>query len=167
VQTVGGWRNRDVFHLLGAYPEMRKGAPAPMFLDATQDEPLDTPERLLAAVAEEPERLLNSRSGRIHLFPCVPPGATIAFRDFQARGGFHVSAEMVNGQVSGVAITARRSIPCRVKNPWPGRRVRVRRGNGGGEVAVHDDPQFADGLVFLAEANGTYALRAINTMDDA
>jgi hypothetical protein len=74
---------------------------------------------------------------------------------------------MVNGQVSGVAITARRSIPCRVKNPWPGRRVRVRRGNGGGEVAVHDDPQFADGLVFLAEANGTYALRAINTMEDA
>jgi hypothetical protein len=86
----------------------------------------------------------------------VPPGATIAFRDFQARGGFHVSAEMVNGQVSGVAITARRSIPCRLKNPWPGRRVRVRRGDG--EVPIHNDPQFADGLVFHAEAKVTYAL---------
>jgi hypothetical protein len=158
VLAVGGWRNRDVIHLLGAYPELRKGVPAAMFFDAKPDELLDTPEKLLAAVTEEPERLLNSRSGRIHLFPCVPPGATIAFRDFQARGGFRVSAGMVEGRVTHVEITARRSIPCRLKNPWPGMRVRVRQAGSGNEVAVRSDPQFADGLVFMAEAGAVYQL---------
>jgi len=156
--TVGGWRNRDVFHLLGAYPALRKGVPAPMFFDAKPDEPLDTPAKLLAAVTEEPERLLNSRSGRIHLFPCVPPGATIGFRDFQARGGFLLSAEMVNGRISVVAIAARRSTPCRFKNPWLGHQVRVVRAVDHGNVIVEPDPTFADGLTFDAQAGTGYLL---------
>src|SRR5208283_6087463 len=41
---------------------------------------------------EDAETLLNSRSGRIHLFPVVSPSAEVAFRNFQARGGFLVSA---------------------------------------------------------------------------
>jgi len=156
VLTVGGWRNRDVIHLLGAYPELRKGVPACLFVDAKPDEPLDTPEKLLAAVTEEPERLLNSRSGRIHLFPCVPTDATIGFREFQARGGFLVSAEMTGGQVRFVEITARRSTTCRLKNPWPGCRVAVRRVGGRGDVTVRSDCQFADGLVFMTEAGSVY-----------
>lgn len=38
-----------------------------------------------------PERLLNSRSGRIHLFPCAPT-VDVAFRRYRTRGGFMVSA---------------------------------------------------------------------------
>jgi hypothetical protein len=158
VLAIGGWRNRDVIHLLGAYPELRKGVPVPMFFDAKPDEPLDTPEKLLATVTEEPERLLNSRSGRIHLFPCVPPDATVAFRDFQARGGFLVSAGMANGQIGVVEITARRSIPCRLKNPWPGDQVCVARADDHGDVIVEPDPEFADGLTFGAQAGTGYLL---------
>ena len=53
------------------------------------------------------EQLINSRSGRIYLFPAIPPETTIAFRDMQARGGFEVSAECVKGQVTFVQLHAR------------------------------------------------------------
>src|SRR5207302_10462016 len=42
--------------------------------------------------SEDAEMLLNSRSGRIHLFPVVSPEEEIGFRNFQARGGVLVSA---------------------------------------------------------------------------
>ena len=61
----------------------------------------------------------------MHLFPCVPPGATIAFDGFHARGGFVVSAEMVGGEVAWVEILSRRDLVCRLRNPWPGRSVQV------------------------------------------
>ena len=38
------------------------------------------------------EALLNSRGSRMHLFPAVPSDAEFAFHNFQARGGFLVSA---------------------------------------------------------------------------
>ncbi|MBN2562472.1 MAG: hypothetical protein JXQ75_16220 [Phycisphaerae bacterium] len=69
------------------------------------------------------EQLINSRSGRIYLFPAVPPDATIAFRDMQARGGFEVSAECVRGRTTYVQVRARRAVPCRLMNPWPGHTV--------------------------------------------
>jgi len=72
-----------------------------------------------------PEQLINSRSGRIHLFPAIPPQATIAFRDMQARGGFEVSAECVRGRVTSVQLRARRTVPCRLMNPWPGQAVAI------------------------------------------
>jgi len=151
----------------GAYPEMRKGVPAPMFLDARPDEPIDTPAKLLAAVTEEPERLLNSRSGRIHLFPCVPSGATIGFREFQARGGFLVSAEMLGGQITSAEITARRSMTCRLKNPWSGCLVAVRRVDGTGEVTVQADSSRADDLTFAAQAGAVYRLASPQSVPES
>lgn len=82
----------------------------------------------------ESERLLNSRSGIIHLFPCVPRGTTIGFRRFQARNGFLVSAEMRDGVVSYVLIESRRDVPCKLANPWPDSSVTLIRD---GQSAEH------------------------------
>lgn len=45
------------------------------------------------------ETLMQSWSGEIRLFPCVPPGFTGRFSRFRAKGGYLVSAEMRNGRV--------------------------------------------------------------------
>jgi len=82
---------------------------------------------LLAGVkGTSPEQLINSRSGRIYLFPAIPPQTTIAFRDMQARGGFEVSAECIQGKITYVHLRARRNVACRLMNPWPGEKVQVR-----------------------------------------
>ena len=72
------------------------------------------------------ETLLNSRSGRIHLFPAVPSSAEIAFHNFQARGGFLVSACKDADGVYYVEIEARRNLQCQLMNPWPGKPIIVR-----------------------------------------
>ena len=155
---VGGWQNQAVFHLLGAYPERRKAVPAMQYFDAKPDEPIDTPEKLLAVVALEPERLLNSRSGRINLFPCVPPGSTVAFRDFQARDGFLVSAEIVEGRITIVRIAARRNVTCQVMNPWPGHQVTVRREDDDQVVPYETDAQRGECLAFAAQEGQAYRM---------
>jgi hypothetical protein len=152
--STGGWKNQDVYHLLGAFPDRIKGVPAAEFYPAKPDVLLDTPEACLNAFEREPERLLNSRGGSIHLFPCVPPDCTVAFRRFQARGGFLVSAEMRHGTVTHVCIEARRNVPCVFANPWPGETVEVRTGEG---VAVQVSTEGAR-LTFAAQAGEAYQL---------
>lgn len=84
------------------------------------------------------EALLNSRGGIMHFFPGVSPEANVAFRHFQARGGFLVSASHQNGKVTHLKIESRRTIPCTFVSPWGNEepvvvsshhdRVRTRRG---------------------------------------
>jgi hypothetical protein len=71
------------------------------------------------------ETLLNSRSGRVHLFPAVGKTNEVAFHNFQARGAFLVSACQKTDGVYFVEIGARRSLPCQIMNPWPGKHVVV------------------------------------------
>jgi len=78
-------------------------------------------------ILTQPERLINSRSAVIHLFPCVPEDFTIAFKRLLARGGFAVSAEMISGSTTYVRIESRRGAECRLMNPWPMKTVRLRR----------------------------------------
>ncbi len=113
---------------------------------------------LAGEVIRAPERLLNSRSGRIYLFPVVPKDSTIAFRDFLARGGFEVSASKDKSGVLAVAIKARRSIPCQVMNPWPGRAVAITDETGGTGIPYQVDRSNGECLVFEAKAGHTYSL---------
>jgi len=80
---------------------------------------------LANAQGVDPEQLINSRSGTIHLFPAIPPETTIGFRDMQARGGFEVSAECVSGRITYVQLRARQKTRCQVMNPWPGQAIEV------------------------------------------
>ena len=154
-----GWLNPLVHHLLGAEPERLKGGLGGVYFPDQPDRSLDTADALLDATLPEPERLLNSRSGRLHLFPCVPADATVAFRDFQARGGFRVTAAREHGETTYVQITARRTVPCQLLHPWPGQPAHIYDGNR--EVDFHRDSTNGEGLVFEAEAGHTYTIRRI------
>lgn len=96
----------------------------------------------------DPEMLLNSRSGRIHLFPVVSPTDEIAFRNFQARGGFLVSACKNAGSVYHVEVEARRDHQCQLMNPWPGKPVVVREVGKSETVPVNLDKSNGQCLVF-------------------
>lgn len=105
-----------------------------------------------------PESLLNSRSGRIYLFPDAGPDETIAFRGFQARGGFLVTAEMINGHTTFFRVCARRNETCRLMNPWPGKAVVVRDETDGAAVPHNVDTARGECLVFTARAGRTYSI---------
>jgi hypothetical protein len=104
------------------------------------------------------ESLLNSRSGSIHLFPAVEPGTAVAFRNFQARGGFLVSAAKNTQDVYFLEVQARRDGVCRIRNPWPGRPVVFRE--TGQPVTLLPDTCHGESLAFAAVEGRTYTLEA-------
>jgi len=106
------------------------------------------------------ERLLNSRSGRIHLFPAVEPGTEVAFRNFQARGAFLVSAAKNAHEVYFLEVRARRDGVCRIMNPWPGRAIVVREAGKTETVASMVDQSNGECLEFAAVAGKTYSIQA-------
>jgi len=71
------------------------------------------------------ESLLQSVSSRpgqpevVHVFPAWPATWSASFR-LLARGGFLVSSEIDEGQVSFVEVESRLGEECRVRNPWTG-----------------------------------------------
>ncbi|MPR33035.1 glycosyl hydrolase family 95 catalytic domain-containing protein [Salmonirosea aquatica] len=106
----------------------------------------------------EPERLLNSRSGRIHLYPCVPEDFTIGFRKLLASGGFEVSSELREGQVTFLEVSARRSIPCHIVNPWTTKNLVIQNIRTGKKLTPVFDGATQQGFSFAAEAGGTYSI---------
>lgn len=109
-----------------------------------------------AGIGGDAETLLNSRSGRIHLFPAVLPSSEVAFRNFQARGGFLVSACKNGHGVYYVEIKARRSIPCELMNPWPGRSVVVRDAEKTEPVPSKLDKSNGECIVFSTISGHAY-----------
>lgn len=107
----------------------------------------------------DPETLLNSRSGRIHLFPLAGQTNEVAFRNFQARGGFLVSAAKNAGGVYYLEIDARRSLPCQLLNPWPGQAVTVCEIGKTNPVAVKIDHSNGECLEFAAAAEHHYLVK--------
>jgi hypothetical protein len=106
------------------------------------------------------ETLLNSRSGRMHLFPAVAPGTEVAFRNFQARGAFLVSAARNASEVYFLEVQPRRDGVCRIMNPWPGRTVVVREAGKGEPVPVKVDTSNGECLEFAAVGGKTYSIKA-------
>ena len=144
--------NRQVEFLLGKSPDVLcmtsvMGNPAWMIYyaqkvkagDFSRVLPLKTRPQKAIACWLEPERLCNSRSGTIFLFPCVPGNFDVAFKEFQARGGFLVTGELKSGVVTYARIKARRTTVCRVMNPWPGKELRIYEWPGDIRVAATQD----------------------------
>ena len=73
------------------------------------------------------EMMLQSFEGIIRIFPVWPlhsqPNAS--FRGFRACGAFQVSASLKDGEVEVVRVISHKGHPCRIQNPWHGRRVTV------------------------------------------
>ncbi|MDB5409709.1 MAG: hypothetical protein JWL84_4621 [Rhodospirillales bacterium] len=110
------------------------------------------------APGRDAEALLNSRSGRIHLFPAVPRSAEVAFHHFQARGGFLVSAAKNAAGVYYVEIEARRDNRCYLMNPWPGRPAVVHEVGKAEPVPVELDKTNGECLIFASSAGHQYRI---------
>jgi hypothetical protein len=107
---------------------------------------------------DDAEAMLNSRGGRIHLFPGTPAADIVAFRDFQARGGFLVSACKDADGVYYVEIEARRQRQCSLMSPWPGKQVTVREVGNVRPVATRLDKSNGECIIFNAHAGGKYVV---------
>jgi len=65
--------------------------------------------------------LLQSYAGQIEVFPAIPAKLTnLSFDKLRAIGAFLVSAEMINGKVARIKITAEKGGKTRLKMP-PGK----------------------------------------------
>ncbi|MDB6066799.1 MAG: hypothetical protein JWR26_3007 [Pedosphaera sp.] len=106
--------------------------------------------------SDDAEMLLNSRSGRIHLFPVKSQTEEVAFRHFQARGGFLVSACRNAGGIYHVEIRARRDNQCRLMNPWPGKQIILREVGTSEPVPFHMDRNNGECIEFSARAGREY-----------
>jgi len=112
------------------------------------------------------EMLLNSRSGRIHLFPLAGQTNVVAFRNFLSRGGFLVSAAKNGDGVYYLEIGARRSVPCQLMNPWPGKSVTVHELGNARPVAVTLDKSNGECLEFAASAGHKYVIQLTESRDE-
>ena len=108
------------------------------------------------------EALMNSRSGRIHLFPAVSEADEVAFHNFQARGGFLVSACKNADGVYYVEIQARRDHQCKLMNPWPGKPVVIHAVGKTEAVPFQIDKSNGECLVFSAMAGHNYSIKLNN-----
>ncbi|HTN39115.1 MAG TPA: hypothetical protein VL053_18685 [Arachidicoccus sp.] len=72
--------------------------------------------------------LMQSEGGIIRLFPVWPVNKDAAFFRLRAKAAFLVSSSIKNGEVEFVTILSEKGGPCSIKNPWPGGKVRLKRG---------------------------------------
>ncbi len=107
--------------------------------------------------ALDAEMLLNSRSGRIYLFP-LTPSKEIAFRNFQARGGFWVSACRNSDGVYYIEIQPQRNNTCALMNPWPGKNVVVREPGNAKPVPFKLDKTNGECIMFATLAGRKYVV---------
>jgi len=143
--------NAEALVLLGDCPETAANV-------STAAQPIPDWQHLRQEVDRYPERLINSRSGRIHLFPCVPAKSAVAFRRFQARGGFLVSAARNEAGVYFVEIEARRNSKCSLMNPWPEAQLTLRTGQANRPHPLRVDRRNGECLVFEAIAGSSYRI---------
>ena len=80
----------------------------------------------------------------------------VAFHNFQARGGFLVSAGKNAGGVYHVAIRSRRNGQCQLLNPWPGRQIILREAGNPKDVPFQLDQNNGECIVFPALAEHEY-----------
>lgn len=112
---------------------------------------------LTGQISSVPERLMNSRSGRIHLFPVVPDWTVAAFRCFLARGGFEVTAARDEKEIQAVVIKARRNTSLQLMNPWLGQKTRVTDLTTRQPIAYIMDTSNKECIVFNAQAGHSYS----------
>ncbi len=72
------------------------------------------------------EMLIQSHTGTVRLFPAIPAyWKDLSFTKLRTEGAFLVSAEMKNGKVNEVGITAEKGGEIKILNPFPGREINI------------------------------------------
>jgi hypothetical protein len=84
----------------------------------------------------------------------------VAFHNFQARGGFLVSACKNAGGVYYIKIQARRDGQCQLLNPWPGKQVILREVGKAELLPFRLDKSNGEGIVFSILAGHEYLVEA-------
>jgi len=143
-------------HLLAKHPGMRYEHDGSLIPNLV---PIKDNKELFLLCEKQPERLLNSRSGRIHLFPCVPVFAEIGFRNLLARGGFEVSAMYSGGTTTFLQVKSRRDNVCRIANPWGNAKLKVLQLPGRNKIIYKSDSLRIPGIYFNAKANTSYLIQ--------
>jgi hypothetical protein len=96
---------------------------------------------------------------------CLPGGVSrlsaedvVAFRNFQARGGFLVTACKNARRVCHVEIQSRRDHPCQVMNPCPDKPVVDHEADRTEPGPIQVDKSNGECVVFATRAGHTYSL---------
>lgn len=150
--TVRTKWNDDAYIAMGCFPEE---IPCSYNTPAV---PITDEEALSRQLVATPERMLNSRSGRIHLFPAVPGWSVITFRNLLARGGFAVSAAKDETGVTAVVISSARTLPCRLMDPWDTWELSITDLTTGQETPWEPENDNGRCILFCAEAGHSYSI---------
>ena len=84
------------------------------------------------------ELLLQSVDSIIRVFPAWPEEKDAEFRNLRAQGGFLVSAEQKNSEITGINVTATVGGKFRFVSPWPGVQVSIPGKNDTVEIEKDD-----------------------------
>jgi alpha-L-fucosidase 2 len=78
------------------------------------------------------EMLIQSHTGRVHLFPAIPEKwGSVGFDKLRTEGAFLVSADKVEGKMEKVTILSEEGGQIRLINPFPGKNIDV---EGDGDI---------------------------------
>jgi len=90
-------------------------------------------------------RLGATERGSLHASGNVVPELRRrpAFLPLLARGAFLVSADLSHGTVAGIRTASEKGCPCTVKNPWPGKPIRLTRNQRAAETLTGERMTFA------------------------
>lgn len=80
------------------------------------------------------EMLLQSYEGVVRIFPNWNHNKDASFDKLRAYGAFVISSSLKNGKIEYVKIISEKGRPCKMENPWPGRKVQAVRNNKKAEI---------------------------------
>ncbi|MEV6299912.1 discoidin domain-containing protein [Actinoplanes sp. NPDC051861] len=98
--------------------------------------------------------LLQSDDGVMRVFPVWPSGRDASFVRLREKDAFLVSSRVVSGRVDYVDVTSEQGRQLRLRNPWPGRTVRVAEAGGGTITPTVS----GDVISFPTRAGATYSI---------
>jgi hypothetical protein len=76
------------------------------------------------------EMMLQTHNDLIRVFPVFPADQKASFHRLRTFGAFLVSSAIKNGRIQYVLVESEKGRDCRIRNPWPGKRVAVSRSGG-------------------------------------
>jgi hypothetical protein len=100
-------------------------------------------ETLAAVPLTVNEMLLQSYEGIVRIFPNWNHTRDASFDKLRAYGAFVISSNLRKGKVEYVEMLSEKGRPCRMQNPWPGKKIQLTRDNKKAGILEGDVVNFA------------------------